>query len=67
MADARKEVDKLINRLLRAGWTVVEGKHRKVVHPSGVGYVTMSRTPSDYFALENIKADIRRLERKCSE
>ena len=68
MAGASKEVEALIRTLIRQGWTLKEGRHRKMVHPSGKGLVVMSRSPSDSNkALKNIQADIRRLERSLHE
>lgn len=64
MGSDAKEIDTLIGRLLRQGWRLVQGRHRKLVHPSGKGFVAISRSPSDYHALDNIRADVRRLERK---
>ncbi|MDI4667627.1 hypothetical protein AAEU31_02355 [Pseudoalteromonas sp. SSMSWG5] len=58
--------DKDINMLVRAllkkkGWSIRQGKHPKLITPSGFK-VTVPSTPSDFRAFKNFKNDIRRLK-----
>jgi len=51
----------LRRKLTREGWECVQGKnHYKCYHPLG-GFVVMSATPSDRFAVKNARGDIERL------
>ncbi|MCF2849445.1 hypothetical protein NH514_20170 [Pseudoalteromonas sp. ACER1] len=58
--------DKDINMLVRAllkkkGWSIRQGKHPKLITPSGLK-LTVPSTPSDFRAFRNFKNDIRRLK-----
>jgi hypothetical protein len=62
---ARWSQDKEINRILaglqRRGWTVVTGKHPRVIAPNG-DYAVFSYSPSDVNASRQFARDIRRIE-----
>ena len=55
-----KDVNKLIRKLLREGWELREGKRHIVLKAPTGATVSISRSPSDYFAFKNILGDIRR-------
>lgn len=57
-----KDFKDLVKDAERQGWTVVRGRagHLKWYPPSGEGWVTSAQTPSDYRAIENVKAWLRR-------
>lgn len=59
---AKKETAYLLNRLQRAGHKVeMRGSgHYMVKHSSGKGMVTMSSTPSDKRAYQNMVSQLRR-------
>ena len=61
-----------LKQLLRAaearGWSVEltrRGAHVRLVHPSG-GLVVAASTPSDWRALANLRAQLRRAERRAA-
>lgn len=60
-----KDVRKLIRDMKREGWEVsIRGSgHVRLTHPCGE-FVTTSLTPSDNRTMRNVRADLRRLERK---
>lgn len=61
MARMNKDVAQLVKRLQRAGCDVDSTSHAHIrVSRPGYRTVFISRTPSDYHALKNIKQDIRR-------
>lgn len=55
-----KDIDKEIRRLLTEGWSVREGKRHIVLKAPTGAIVTISRSPSDFFAYQNVMGDIRR-------
>lgn len=55
-----KQINKLVADLVREGWQFSRGKHGKLRNPSGIGFVTISSTPSDYRTFQNLCRDIRR-------
>lgn len=57
-----KDFKDLVKDAERQEWTVVRGRagHLKWYPPSGEGWVTSAQTPSDYRAIENVKAWLRR-------
>lgn len=59
-----KHINQVIKKFVKAGWIFENGKHAKLRHPSGKGFVTYSKTPSDHRCLLNIVRDIKRIE--CS-
>lgn len=58
-----KDINQLIKGMVRTGWRFEQGRHGKLHHPAGVGYITFAKTPSDRRCLLNLRRDIRRLER----
>lgn len=61
-----KDINLLIKGMLRSGWHFERGRHGKLHHPTGFGFVTFAKTPSDYRCIMNIQRDIRRLEQKIA-
>lgn len=57
-----KDMNQLVKRMVRTGWTFEHGKHGKLRHPTGIGFITFPRTPSDHRSLLNFLRDVRRLE-----
>lgn len=57
-----KDFKDLVKSAERQGWTVVQGKagHLKWYPPNGKNWVTSAQTPSDYRAIQNVKAWLRR-------
>ena len=56
------EIKKMIKDIGKRGWVVTQGrKHYRANHPKG-GLIFFSATPSCYHAIENIKAQIRKIE-----
>ena len=41
-----KDMNQLVKRMVRTGWIFEHGKHGKLRHPAGIGFVTFLRTPS---------------------
>ena len=63
---SNKEIDMLINQLVRAGWCFYQGgKHGRLAHPSGWPTLTVSKSPSDFRSLQNFRRDLRRAELAC--
>lgn len=55
------EIDGLVRRLIRSGWTFRRGgKHGWVVSPDGRASVTVPGTPSDWRTPLNFIRDVRR-------
>lgn len=61
-----KDVNQLVRELVQAGWTFQRGRHGRIFHPTGLGSVTISLTPSDYRCLMKIRRDLRNLAREIS-
>jgi len=55
-----KRINKLVAHLVREGWQFSRGTHGKLRNPSGIGFVTIPCTPSDYRTFQNLCRDIRR-------
>ena len=55
-----REVRQLVRDLERHGWTVKQGKHVKLTPPGGGRVVSISCTPSDKRAMQNILSDCRK-------
>ncbi|PTD97579.1 hypothetical protein C8261_02550 [Pseudothauera lacus] len=64
---SNKDVNQLVRELVQAGWTFRCGRHGKLVPPSGLGFITISQTPSDHRCLLKIRRDIRRLQRGAGQ
>jgi hypothetical protein len=62
-----KEMRKVLVALAGEGHRVVltRNGHYRVLHTNGVGQVTMAGTPSDYRALRNTMATLRREGFQC--
>ena len=50
-----KRINKLVADLVREGWQFSRGKHGKLRNPSGIGFVTIPSTPSDYRTFQNLR------------
>lgn len=59
-----KDINQLVKDMVRNGWIFEWGKHGKLRSPTGKGFITVPKTPSDYRCLTNIRRDIRRLENR---
>jgi len=57
-----KDINRLIKEMLRNGWRFEPGRHGKLRHPEGIGFITFSKTPGDHRCLKNMLRDVRRLE-----
>lgn len=57
-----KDINQLVKEMVRTGWCFERGRHGKLRHPSGVGFITFPKTPSDHRCLLNLRRDIRWLE-----
>ena len=55
-----KQINKLVADLVQEGWQFSRGKHGKLRNPSGIGFVTIPCTPSDYRTFHNLCRDIRK-------
>ena len=60
-----KDINRLVAEMVRSGWHFDRGRHGKLYHPAGQGFITVPKTPSDGRSLLNIKRDIRRVEGKA--
>lgn len=60
-----KDINQLIRGMVRLGWRYERGRHGKLYHPSGQGFIVFPRTPSDHRSLLNLRRDIRRLGPGC--
>lgn len=58
-----KDINQLVKDMVRSGWRFEWGRHGKLLHPKGTGFITVPKTPSDHRCLTNIRRDIRRLLR----
>lgn len=57
---ACKEINRLINCLIRAGWRYYRGgKHGRLASPDGRAKLSVPGTPSDRRAFLNFRRDIR--------
>lgn len=56
-----KEIDQLIRKLVRQGWSFRRGgKHGRLTDPGGRLTLTVAKSPSDYRSLDNFRRDLRR-------
>ena len=60
MPEMNRDARELVRDLQRAGWRVRQGKHLKLVAPGTGKSVSISRSPSDRRALQNILSDCRK-------
>jgi hypothetical protein len=61
----KREVELIIQELMADGFKIRNGgKHYIISKENCIGAVTISCTPSDYFAIKNIKSDINKFKRK---
>lgn len=57
---ANKEINCVVKRLLREGWSYKHGKkHGKLLDPSGRTTLTVAKTPSDRRSALNFQRDLR--------
>jgi hypothetical protein len=58
-----KDMNIVLNRLVKEGWVLSKNVHGRVTHPSG-GFITFSITPSDKYAYRQLERDVRRFMQK---
>lgn len=58
-----KDINRLVSNMIKEGWRYEVGRHGKLRPPSGAGFITIPKTPSDFRSLQNIRRDIRRLQK----
>ena len=64
---SNKEINSLIKELVAMGWEIVGSKrHFKLRSPKG-RMISLSSSPSDGFAINQIKRDVRRIQREEHE
>lgn len=57
-----KDINELVRRLLKCGWTVRNGKkHPLVISPAG-GRLPIPSTPSDRRSFYNFSSDIKKID-----
>jgi hypothetical protein len=58
-----KDVNAVLSELFASGWRYTDsGKHIKLFSPQvSSGFIVISKTPSDYRAVRNIRQTIRRM------
>ena len=54
------EVNAVIQRLVKEGWTFSQNGHGRITHPSG-RYITVSMTPNGKHAHKNVQRDVKKL------
>lgn len=59
-----KDINRFIAKLIKSGGSFERGRHSKLRHPAGTGFLTIPKTPSDRRTLQNIRRDLRYLERR---
>ena len=65
MNDATRKQRELIEAVRQLGWQVDEDRrHYRVRPPQPYGIITMSKTPSDFRAFLNSRADVNRILRQ---
>ncbi|MGY2313150.1 type II toxin-antitoxin system HicA family toxin [Pseudomonas sp. SDO5522_S412] len=58
---SNKEIDQLIRKLVRQGWSFRRGgKHGRLTHPGGRSTLTVAKSPSDCRSLDNFRRDLRK-------
>jgi hypothetical protein len=57
-----KSINQLAQDLLKQGWTLIKGRHGKLVPPCGRGRVIVPGTPGDHRAFLNFRRDVRRCQ-----
>lgn len=58
-----KDMNTVLNRLVKQGWVLSKNVHGRVTHPSG-GFITFSITPSDKYAYRQLERDVKRFMQK---
>ncbi len=62
-----KDINRLVSKMIRSGWTFDRGRHGKLRPPIGSEFITVPKPPSDRRSFQNLKRDIYRLlERTCN-
>lgn len=61
-----KDMNQVIKRLIKDGWTFTKNTHGRLTHPSG-RYITVSLTPSDRYAYRQLERDVRRMITKLEQ
>jgi hypothetical protein len=63
----KRDLKQMLRRAEASGWSVAPTRsgHWKLLHPAG-GIVVTGSTPSDYRALRNFRAQMRRAERRAA-
>jgi predicted RNA binding protein YcfA (HicA-like mRNA interferase family) len=61
-----KDMNGVVDRLVKQGWEFTPGAHGRVTHPSGK-YLTFSMSPSDKYAFRQLERDVRRLLKQLGE
>lgn len=41
-----KDINRLVAEMIRTGWRFERGRHGKLRHPDGAGFITMPKTPA---------------------
>lgn len=62
-----KSINQLANALLQQGWTLIKGRHSKLVPPCGRGLVIVPGTPGDHRAFLNFRRDVRQRQHGNAE
>lgn len=55
-----KDMNRVVDRLIKQGWAFMPGSHGRLAHPSGK-YLTFSMSPSDKYAYRQLERDVKRL------
>lgn len=61
-----KDMNLVVDKLVKQGWVFTRGAHGRVTHPSGK-YLTFSVSPSDKYAFRQLERDVRRLLKQLEE
>ena len=63
----KHDLERLLRQASASGWRVARtrGGHWRLLYPNG-GIVVLSSTPSDHRALRNVRAQMRRAERRIA-
>ncbi len=62
-----KDINQLVLKLLRLGWTYAKGRHYKIFPPNGHSMLVVPSTPSDRRAFKNFRRDVRHRLSGCIE
>ena len=61
---SNKDINNLIKELVAVGWEIIGSKRHFKLRSPGGGLVSMSSSPSDEFAVNQIKRDVRRVQKE---